>query len=438
MITMLETPISILQLLLGWYLILIVAAIMIVVWQILVERRYGVAILSMLLLALCHFIYLPLRALEQYRDIGRTFDNWMEYAYSSPLLIVVTITFFISIWEAFVIKNSINWRMNHISGTSIYESFQKLPVGICCYQNGGMTRLVNRRMNQIAREITGKGIYNGQLFVENLRRISSGEGNILLENERESVTEILDEHSIVTKTNEGKVYSFTLTDIPFRNTMLHEILATDVTQEYINLMELNKEKKRVQDINSRLRAYSQSVVDVNIEKEILDAKVRIHDELGHALIVSKRYLRRGTGDKDAILDLWHKNIALLKEERSEQLADDYETIFYIAKCAGVEMEVEGVLPQEYPNIKKIIVTAMSECLTNVCHHAHGNLLNIAVREKDNQKIELVFTNNGDAPTGEIKEGGGLTNLRKVVEGIGGSMEIQSCPTYQLMLSVPVN
>lgn len=437
MMTIMVAPMIVVQILLLWYVILIAFGMMIAIWQITIERRIVAILMSAILLIICQLIYLPLRALEQYRDKGRSFAEWMERTYNTPFIAIVVVTVIITVLDVIVVRNSIKWRNSHISRTSVYESFQKLPIGICCYQDGGMTRLVNTKMSQIAIELIGSRISNGELFVSKLKEIAEGTGRVSLESNDELKNEEIKENTIVVKTKNGTVYSFSLTDIPFRNSVLHEILATDVTQEYNNLILLHKDKKRMQDINSRLRAYSKDIVDVNIEKEILDAKVKIHDELGHALIVSKRYLGNGDGDRNAILSLWRKNIALLKEERGESVSEDYETMFYIAKCAGVDIEVDGNLPFEYPAIKHIIVTAISECLTNVCRHTHGNLINIQVRDDDGKEIILIFTNNGDNPKEEIKEGGGLANLRKIVEGAGGTMQICSLPEYELRLVIPI-
>ena len=437
MITMMVAPMLIIQLLLVWYVLLIVLGIMLVMWQLIIERRAVAIIEAVILLIISQLVYLPLRALEQFRDKGRRFASWLENAYTTPLELVLILTVLVTALILIVLKNSLNWRNNHISRTSVYESLQKLPVGICCYQDGGMTRLVNVKMSQIAKELTGKKITNGEIFVQSIKETAVGEGKITFENDDDLSSIATEANTIVAKARSGRVYSFALTDIPFRNIRLHEILATDVTQEYINLMALHKDKKRMQDINNRLRAYSKGIIDVNIEKEILDAKVRIHDELGHALIVSKRYLRSGDGDREAILNLWRKNIALLKDEREEDSAEDYETMFYIAECAGVDIIVDGELPQDNKTAKKITVTAISECLTNVCRHTHGNQINITVNRDGSNKIRLSFTNNGDAPRGEIKEGGGLTNLRKIVEGAGGKMEIQSAPVFELRLVIPI-
>lgn len=434
--TIMEMPRILLQILMVWHVLLIIAGMMLFLWQVILRRRVGIIVLSLAAVAVSQVLYLPLRAVEQYHDKGRGFAPWLEQFYSFSVVLFLLLTIAISVWEILLVKNSFGWRASHLSSTSVYESFQKLPIGICCYQDGGMTRLVNAKMNRIARELFGCGIANGEWFAEQLRDLAAGDGRVVFEQDLEVSNGADTGEKLVLKTNQNTVYSFSFTDIPYRNTVLHEILATDVTQEYLNLIELHQDKKHMQEINDRLRAYSKSVIDVNIEKEILEAKTRIHDELGHALIVSKRYLKSGEGDREEILKLWRKNIALLKDEHEEQPAEDYETMFYIAQCAGVEIVVDGELPKAPQVAKQIAVKAISECLTNVCRHTHGNRIVIKVAETSAQEITLCFTNNGEAPTEEIKEGGGLTNLRNIVEGEGGRMHIQSMPEYQLELVIP--
>ena len=44
-----------------------------------------------------------------------------------------------------------------------------------------------------------------------------------------------------------------------------------------------------------------------------------------------------------------------------------------------------------------------------------------------------ITNNGNQPDGEIKETGGLKNLRSTVESAGGVMTIETKPRFLLIL-----
>lgn len=45
-------------------------------------------------------------------------------------------------------------------------------------------------------------------------------------------------------------------------------------------------------------------------------------------------------------------------------------------------------------------------------------------------------NNGQPPEKEIREGGGLTNLRHRIETEGGRMLVQSFPEFALVIEIP--
>jgi signal transduction histidine kinase len=47
--------------------------------------------------------------------------------------------------------------------------------------------------------------------------------------------------------------------------------------------------------------------------------------------------------------------------------------------------------------------------------------------------EIVITNNGKPPKGEIAESGGLLSLRLSVEEAGGTMTVQSQPEFKLTI-----
>ena len=57
---------------------------------------------------------------------------------------------------------------------------------------------------------------------------------------------------------------------------------------------------------------------------------------------------------------------------------------------------------------------------------------VSVR-KDEMALAAEITNNGTPPSGEIRESGGLKNLRHTVETAGGVMKIKSTPHFVLRI-----
>ena len=62
------------------------------------------------------------------------------------------------------ILSCIRTRNRSLTLMSVKECMDELPVGICFYWDGGLTKLTNRRMNSIACKLTGSGIMDADEF----------------------------------------------------------------------------------------------------------------------------------------------------------------------------------------------------------------------------------------------------------------------------------
>ena len=51
-------------------------------------------------------------------------------------------------------------------------------------------------------------------------------------------------------------------------------------------------------------------------------------------------------------------------------------------------------------------------------------------------LTAAITNDGLAPAGEVVEGGGLSALRRRIEGTGGAMQVESTPRFRLVITLP--
>ena len=68
-------------------------------------------------------------------------------------------------------------------------------------------------------------------------------------------------------------------------------------------------------------------------------------------------------------------------------------------------------------------------------HAHGTRLEIS-SEATKIGWKIRYINDGDAPTGPIVEGSGLSALRTQTEAAGGKMNIEYAPRFELTLTLP--
>ena len=219
---------------------------------------------------------------------------------------------------------------------------------------------------------------------------------------------------------------------------LYEVLAADVTEEYGLVRDLEEKKERLRLRGQRLKTLGERIDALNIEKEVLDSKIRVHDEWGRALMAAKAYLEEPDAvNKSTFLSMWEKMISYVEVNDQSSSKEAYEDIFRGAEALGLEIIVDGRLPEEY-DVRNILIQAMTVSLSNMVKHAGGKRLQVGIEEEEDagkERLVISLRNDGTAPEGEVEEKGGLLNLRKKVEAMGGKMSITSRPEFILRIEL---
>ena len=356
-------------------------------------------------------------------DISKL-DPVSTFAVSIPVSIDFLLLSLFTLLNLFITIVLIRNRKNKISKMSIKEAFDDLPCGICFYEASGVTRLVNSKRNDFSIRITGEYLLNGKKFIsiltdENIKR------NSLSHQEEEEYIISLDDH----------VYSFRSREHQLSDKSLYEIIATDITRKHQLSRELNKKNKELSSFNKRMRQYGETIEELTIEKETLSAKRNIHDKLGKLLILSRQSLDkdRTEEEKEVLLSTWKNTLIAFESMKENESNDTYDELFKAAKDIGISVIFSGRRPESRKG-KKIAAKAIIECMTNTIKHAKGNEVYVSFKER-NRFIEIQITNNGEQPKEEIKEGGGLSSLRLLIEREGGSMKIISFPRFEMNITI---
>ena len=356
-------------------------------------------------------------------DISKL-DPVSTFAVSIPVSIDFLLYSLFTLLNLFITIVLIRNRKNTISKMSIKEAFDDLPCGICFYEASGVTRLVNSKRNDFSIRITGEYLLNGKKFIsiltdENIKR------NSLSHQEEEEYIISLDDH----------VYSFRRREHQLSDKSLYEIIATDITRKHQLSRELNKKNKELSSFNKRMRQYGETIEELTIEKETLSAKRNIHDKLGKLLILSRQSLDkdRTEEEKEVLLSTWKNTLIAFESMKENESNDTYDELFKAAKDIGISVIFSGRRPESRKG-KKIAAKAIIECMTNTIKHAKGNEVYVSFKER-NRFIEIQITNNGEQPKEEIKEGGGLSSLRLLIEREGGSMKIISFPRFEMNITI---
>lgn len=324
----------------------------------------------------------------------------------------------------FLLVRKVNrYRHENFTIISVKQGLDAMEEGICFYTENGLPQFVNKAMNRESITLTGGTINDASAFWRHLRRKEINTGCSI----------ISDTDNIVIAKTPDRVCAFSNRSMG-KGGELKEMIMVDITSEYRTFEELLEKNRSLELQQERLKAYNRDVTRATIEKELLNAKIHIHDELGEILIAAKRYLGTGDVDRETIKELWMNNLKLLGIEQKKEEQDEYEEIFKAASDIGMKIEINGVLPENNP-AKAVTVSALHECLTNTFRHAEGDTVFAAVESSDESTV-LTFTNNGNPPNGPIKELGGLKSLRKIAEEAGFSMDIDTENGFRLTIIIP--
>ena len=313
-----------------------------------------------------------------------------------------------------------------LSPGSVKESLDALPDGVCFFSEDGRILLSNRRMQHISSDITGIGILNG----EKLWRCIE---------EKSVKTDVSD--GLVIFTSDSKVWNVRRSEIEAEGNRINEIVALDVTEQYELRRELEERNERLNSVNERLRIFSRDMSRLTAEKELLDAKIKVHDDLGRSLLAFRAYLTAEPSkrDRSKLLPLWRYVISVMKKETAP--SEEWDAIEKTAESLHIQIEINGDLPAGLADlpvsgeVRSAIMAAIRECLTNTARHARGDRLFVLIKcgADAPHGIRIEITNNGRMPLTPVQEAGGLSNLRHMVERAGGNMTIESSPQFLLRL-----
>lgn len=332
-----------------------------------------------------------------------------------PLLIAASVAAFLIM----VITEEVKWRRNAVTLSSVKESLDQLETGLCFSQFSGLVLLTNHRMNELSHKLFGRALQNANLFWEAL---ASGEHT-------KDAERIASGDCPEFRLADGSFWSF-------RREILDgviQITAADTTHQHHLVKELEDKHRDLEAMNARIRSYGVKVDEYIIARERLETRVNLHGFLGQALLMTRHYLQYESGNPQRIIDIWQRNIDVLRmETEPQQKTDTMVSLKNAAKAIGMQVHVRGQMP-ENGQLRRLIASMGAETLTNAVRHAGAKQLWIDVSETDAEYI-IRYTNDGSVPTAPVTEGGGLSTARRKIEAAGGSMAIETFPRFVLAIS----
>lgn len=421
---LIDLPSSIIQGFIIFFIFLFVASIIgLFVTLILARKKYLIVLSSLTFLLSFVLVFLTMRGSYCYRFSRPVFEPSLRVL-SWPLWVFILVSLLLLISIVYELIFSYLWNKRHITILSIKESMDSLPSGICFFDENGTVRLINHVMNDVSGEVTGSSLRNGVAFCKDILKID------------------IDEISMVEESPKillmgDKAFSFLLLKHRIEGENVYELEVFDVSELYRLTKELENKSLELKNRNKRLLQYGENIKELTSEKEVLAAKIHIHDELGKLLLITKKKLQENLtkGEQGELLSLWKNELGAFttfsdKVEKKEELL----VLKEVATLIGIDLHFEGEKPLPNTYEEKIFKVAIHECLTNASKHANAkNLYVKGERQKD--KYEITIANDGKKPNNDIVLGGGLSSLKLLVEKANGEMEVVSKPEFTLRISL---
>lgn len=342
-----------------------------------------------------------------------------------PWFFIAALIFFlgrsikISVSSLIVIKTN-------ISTLSVIQAINSLHTGVLFSENDGYILLSNHQMQNLMFAMTGKIFRNAIQFYD-----------VLVSDPYESrYSKVeLDGQRVYLLPN-GMAWMFTKTEIMFRMKKYIHISATDVSKHWALTIQLQNQVQELRQTSDDLKKTIANLYILSKAREIENAKMRVHNILGQRLSVLLRIIQNENYlDYDLLTSLSKGLLDELKtEENKTGPKDELKSIQQIFAMIGVEIKIEGQLPNDNHQ-SCLLVDIIREGATNAVRHGLATEINIKA-EQIEQAYHLIITNNGYTTRDPIVPGSGIKAINKKVSALSGNVNIIHYPLFTLSVVLP--
>ena len=344
----------------------------------------------------------------------------VEWLYGLPWWVVVLSVGLEAVLVGVCMLGHVRFARHRLTPLSIKEGVDMLPVGICFGDGKGTLSMANLCINQYCVRMGCAPLVDVEKFWQQIVAAA-----IWGQEDKQLVT--LQDSAVMFRS-----CFVTVDGVRYR-----QITATDITRQYCVTLELQSKNDKLRDIQMRIKLADYQLADLVRAKELLDARVTVHDEIGHLLLRGKYYLDHGGDDDEMLAMLRDVNLSMLAQaDDSVQHSDEYAEAVHLAQVIGVVVETQGEVPTG-PVVRAILARAVRECATNAVKHAQGDHLQVTIDANARNWI-VTITNNGTPPAGPVVPTGGLQSLDRNVEALGGTTLVHSSPVFALTMVLPKN
>lgn len=314
-------------------------------------------------------------------------------------------------------------KKKHALRWAVKEALDTLPSAVCYFTAAGNVKLCNTAMCDLIRKITQNDLQTLDELKEALNSCNQNtgvirEGNLFLFPDGHAWQYSVDKVTAA----DGRIYT--------------EAVLSDVTELYEKRQKLQRQSRELKKMYRELKILSANVLEMTREKEILNLKSRLHDQMNMGVAAIRQILRQNTTSEEnaAAIAQFRRAIQVLQEENAYP-QDDIAEFIRDAEVSGIRVEITGDFPEE-KEVLHLLLPVLREACVNAARHADASVLYITAERKSNA-MRLLLTNDGRQPQQEIVPRGGLVDLGRMLAEAGGKIEIQSQPQFLLTVTLPI-
>ena len=354
---------------------------------------------------------------------GLQYKTWLPL----PMWLLWCITFaadFLMIWD---IAGLCRQGKQALGRDSIKQALDMLPSGICYFAPSGRVKLCNRQMDSLFHTISQGDLQTLAELQDALSDCDACSGVIRLSWERQTYL-----------FPDGKAWRYRQSEVKASDGATYtEAVFSDITELYNKNLELKAQIKQLNAISRELKWLSDTALILTREKEVLSAKTKLHDDMGAGLIAIRHILHHNRTEEEAnAMDLFRQAVSAIKYDNAYPRGrSELDRFLHDAEAIGIKVNLSGDLPEQ-EELRHVMILAMRECLTNSVRHAGATTIHITA-EKKGDSVSVKITNDGRSPETEVVPKGGLHNVYRHIIDFGGTMEIQSKPSFALTVVLPV-
>lgn len=409
-----------------WYVICVAALILFVgslavLFSFLMDkRRVAPVIIVLLNLLMTGVVIVVLMDCGHYMHVTNTdaYKAFQTVMFEVPYQIYLMVELLSCVALFAMIVEGAKYRTDNVTPDSIQQAIDALPDGISISSKDGIVRLSNLKINTLSRALTGKVLSNAELFWDAVIKNGKEQGG-----------------SFLVDLPDNEVWLFTKENLRIDDADYDQITSMNVTERYEIIRELEEKHGHLQDIRRRMKEVSDLSGDMFIAQEEADARAALHNQLGQVLLMGRYFINhQDITDPKMVYAATRQMNQFLLGEAKEPYQGEEDSIIQAVSMAGsigIKVIMNGPAP-ENNDVRKILSKAITECAANTIKHAEGNTITVNM-SADNGRTLISITNNGKPPKGGITESGGLLSLRRDVENLGGSVQIESEPEFNLIM-----